>query len=36
MDRELTSIISAGDRVEGREGIAAFLERRKPDFNQGR
>lgn len=34
MDRELTSIISAGDGVEGREGIAAFLERRKPDFKQ--
>ena len=32
MDRELASISAAGDRPEGREGIAAFLDRRKPDF----
>lgn len=32
MDRELASITAAGDGPEGREGIAAFLEKRKPKF----
>lgn len=32
MDRELQSIVVAGEGAEGREGVAAFLERRKPDF----
>ena len=35
MDRELASITAAGDGPEGREGIAAFLDRRKPDFQTG-
>lgn len=34
MDRELAAITSAGNGNEGREGIAAFLERRAPDFRQ--
>jgi len=32
MDRELSSIASAGERAEGREGISAFLARRSPNF----
>ena len=32
MDRELAAITAAGDGHEGREGIAAFLEKRKPAF----
>lgn len=35
MDRELTSIASAGESPEGREGINAFLARRSPDFRNG-
>lgn len=35
MERELGSITAAGDGPEGREGIAAFLEHRKPDFSNG-
>ncbi len=34
MDRELSAITAAGQGPEGREGIAAFLDRRKPDFRQ--
>jgi 2-(1,2-epoxy-1,2-dihydrophenyl)acetyl-CoA isomerase len=36
MERELASITVAGDGSEGREGIAAFLERRKPNFQKDR
>jgi 2-(1,2-epoxy-1,2-dihydrophenyl)acetyl-CoA isomerase len=32
MDRELSSITAAGNGPEGREGIDAFLTKRKPDF----
>lgn len=32
MDRELGAITAAGDGAEGREGIAAFLDKRKPVF----
>lgn len=32
MDRELVSITAAGNGPESREGITAFLDRRKPDF----
>lgn len=32
MERELSTISAAGNRPEGREGIAAFLEKRKPRF----
>ena len=35
MDRELQSIKAAGEGAEGREGVQAFLERRKPDFQGG-
>lgn len=36
MDRELQSIVAAGTSVEGREGVSAFLARRKPDFTKGK
>lgn len=32
MDRELQSIVAAGEGKEGRIGVAAFLGRSKPDF----
>lgn len=32
LDREAAAISAAGDGAEGREGVAAFLARRKPDF----
>ena len=32
MDRELQSIVAAGEGTEGRIGVAAFLARCKPDF----
>ncbi|WBU62740.1 enoyl-CoA hydratase/isomerase family protein [Paracoccus aerodenitrificans] len=32
MDRELQSIVAAGESAEGREGVSAFLARREPDF----
>jgi 2-(1,2-epoxy-1,2-dihydrophenyl)acetyl-CoA isomerase len=32
LDREASSISSLADGPEGREGIGAFLERRRPDF----
>lgn len=35
MDRELQSIVKAGEGAEGREGIGAFLSRRAPDFLKG-
>lgn len=35
MDRELQSIVTAGEGPEGREGVGAFLSRRKPDFQGG-
>ena len=35
MDRELQSIVAAGEGPEGREGVQAFLDRRKPDFQKG-
>ena len=35
MDRELQSIVTAGETPEGREGVRAFLSRRKPDFQGG-
>lgn len=35
MDRELQSITAAGESAEGREGVQAFLDRRKPDFQGG-
>ena len=35
MDRELSSITAAGNGPEGREGIDAFLTKRKPDFQGG-
>lgn len=35
MDRELRAISEAGEGSEGREGISAFLEKRKPDFQAG-
>ncbi|NTE68201.1 enoyl-CoA hydratase [Agrobacterium tumefaciens] len=35
MDRELQTIGAAGEGREGREGVAAFLARRKPDFQGG-
>ncbi|VWX54536.1 enoyl-CoA hydratase/isomerase family protein [Novosphingobium sp. 9U] len=34
--REVHSIMAAGGTAESREGIAAFLERRKPDFSSVR
>ena len=34
MDRELSSITTAGESAEGREGISAFLDRRSPDFRK--
>lgn len=36
MDRELQSIKAAGESPEGREGVQAFIERRKPDFRGGK
>jgi len=36
MDRELQSIVVAGEGAEGREGVAAFLARRDPDFQGGK
>jgi len=33
LDIEAASIAAAGERSEAREGIAAFLERRKPNFS---
>lgn len=36
MDRELQSIVMAGEGAEGREGVSAFLARRKPDFQGGK
>ncbi len=35
MDRELSSITAAGNGPEGRDGIDAFLTKRKPDFQGG-
>lgn len=35
MDRELAAITAAGDGPEGREGIDAFLSKRKPEFPTG-
>ena len=32
LDREASAISTAGARSESREGVAAFIERRKPDF----
>ena len=32
MDRELQCIVAAGQGDEGREGVSAFLNRRKPNF----
>ncbi len=32
LNREARTIAHAGAQVEAREGIAAFVERRKPDF----
>ena len=36
MDREARSIAAAGRGPEGREGVTAFLQRRKPDFTKNR
>ncbi|GAA6150292.1 enoyl-CoA hydratase-related protein [Pseudooceanicola nitratireducens] len=36
MDRELQSIVTAGEGPEGREGVDAFLARRTPDFQGGK
>jgi enoyl-CoA hydratase/carnithine racemase len=35
MDRKLSSVTAAGNGPEGREGINAFLTKRKPDFQGG-
>ena len=32
LEREMHSIVAAGERAELREGVSAFLARRKPDF----
>jgi 2-(1,2-epoxy-1,2-dihydrophenyl)acetyl-CoA isomerase len=36
LDREAAAIAAAGGGAEAREGIAAFLARRKPDFTGAR
>lgn len=36
LDREARSIAAAGGTSDCREGVAAFLERRKPDFQGGK
>ena len=33
LDREATTIAAAGATAEGREGVSAYLARRKPDFS---
>lgn len=35
LDAELAGIASSAASTEGREGIAAFLDRRQPDFSKG-
>ncbi|MHA6344435.1 enoyl-CoA hydratase/isomerase family protein [Roseivivax sp. CAU 1761] len=35
LDREVQSIVAAGSGPEGREGVAAFSARRRPDFQGG-
>ncbi|MEO6248201.1 MAG: hypothetical protein ABIO85_06415 [Sphingomicrobium sp.] len=35
LDAERRGIAAMGGTVEGREGIAAFLKKRRPDFTKG-